>query len=255
MYKDLSDNEQQLASHLIDKYRDSVELRYTYENLADRFELSSQVTREVIEDLKSYFMECLYPQAEQRAKMDEAFDGLNSFITHPAKTWRLLGNMTMAVLRFGHHFPMALKAGLVSLQSYIDAKQFERDLLKAAIKLKYEEPLSDEQFERCIGQIKRKELEDFTEDIVSLFKSMTNTKLLKKTIVIMKDVVKKMKKYPDLYTTKDFEGVEMGIHILERGYDLFKDYKESLKAETIVIVRENERWYQNKIFQEVSNAN
>lgn len=248
MNKDLSEKEKELASHLIDKYRESVQLRYEYDDLKERFELSTQVTREVIENLKSYFMECLYPHAEERAKMDEAFDGLNSFISHPSKTWRLLGNMTMAVLKFGHHFPMALKAGLVSLESYLNAKRFERDLLKSAVKLKFKPPISNEQFEQCITQIKRSELEDFTDDIVSLFKSMSNTKLLKKTIVIMNEVLEKMKKHPTVYSTNDYEGVEMGIHILQTGYDLFKEYKESLKTETIEVIRNNERWYLDKVY-------
>jgi len=243
--------QEELAGHLIDKYRESVKKRYIYNDLNDRFELSSQVNREVIDALRTYFLESLYPAIPERKKMDEAFDGLNAFISHPAKTWKLLGNMTMAIFKFGHHFPLALRAGVISLESYISAKRFEKDLMKAAIKLEFAIPLTDEQFESCIAQIPRKDVETFTKDVVSLFRSLTNTTLLKKTIAILTDVINKMEANPKLFTEEDIVGIQLGVQILKKGYDLFEKYPESLRKEIINIVAENEKWYQDYVFNSV----
>lgn len=248
MKRKLNEAEQQLADHLIDKYRESVEMRYEFEGLSGRFTLSTQFDEEVIKDIQGYFKECLYPPAEERHKLDTAFESLNSFVSHPAKTWRLLGNMAMAIFKFGTHFPMALKAGMISLEAYLDAKKFERKLLQAAISLNFSLPLTPQQFEACIAELPRREVDAFTADIISLFQSMTDTVLLKKTISILQDVLDKMRNLPEVYSDRDVEGVELGLNILKSGYDLFKDYKESLKKEIIVVIRENEKWYLDQIY-------
>lgn len=244
----VAESEVALAAHLIDKYRDSINLRYSYEHLSHEFILSSQLTEEVVESLRGYFLDCLYPTADERKKLDEAFDSLRSFIKYPVKTWALLGNMAAAILRFGTQFPQAVKAGIVSLESYLDAKRLEHDLLKAALRKQMNMPLTDGQFEQCIAAIPRKEIEAFTHHVISLFKSMANTLLLRKTIAIMEDMHLKVKKNSHIYSARDAEGIELGIRILRQGYDLFKDYPESLKTEIINIIRENERWYLNKIY-------
>ena len=242
------ESESALANHLIDKYRDSIKLRYGYGHLSAQFILSSQLNEEVVEILRDYFLQCLYPTADERKKVDEAFDSLRSFTRHPAKTWALLGNMAAAIFKFGMQFPQAVKAGVVSLESYIDAKRFEQELLKAALRRKMSIPLSDEQFESCISDIPRKDIENFTRHIISLFKSMANTSLLKKTISIMDDVLLKIKTNKSLYSKKDAEGIELGIHILRQGYVLFKNYPESLKTEIIATIASNEKWYLDKIY-------
>lgn len=246
--RSVSEAETSLSVHLIDKYRESINIRYNYKHLSTHFELSPQLTEKVVESLRNYFLECLYPTADERVKVDEAFDSLRSFVRNPAKTWALLGNMAVAIFKFGTHFPQAIKAGVISLESYIDAKRFENDLLKAALREKMSVPLTDEQFERCIADIPRREIEIFTTHIISLFRSMANTTLLKKTITIMEDVLAKIRKNRLLYSRKDAEGIELGIHILKQGYNLFKDYPENLKSEIINIIRENERWYLDKIY-------
>jgi len=237
-----------LSSHLIDKYRDAISARYSYEHLSDHFILSSQLTNEVVDALRNYFLDCLYPVAEERRKLDEAFDSLRSFVKHPGKTWALLGNMAAAIFKFGTQFPLAIKAGVVSLESYLDAKRFEHDLLQSAIRNQLTIPLTDEQFEQCIASIPRREIEAFTRHILSLFHSMANTKLLRKTILIMEDVLAKIKGNQRLYSPKDAEGIELGLNILRKGYALFKNYPESLKTEIITMIRENERWYLDKVY-------
>jgi len=238
-----------LAVHLIDKYRESIELRYNYEHLSGQFVLSSQLDEVVVTALRSYFLNCLYPTAEERHKLDHAFESLRTFVKHPAKTWALLGNMAGAIFKFGMQFPQALKAGVVSLESYLHAKRFENDLLEAAVRMKLEMPLSNEQFERCIAEIPRKDIEAFTADVVSLFRSMSNTVLLKRTISIMNDVLEKIRSKPELYSEDDAAGILLGINLLRQGYELFKDYPESLKTEILVTIRENEAWYLDKIYQ------
>ncbi|GIV33524.1 MAG: hypothetical protein KatS3mg031_1059 [Chitinophagales bacterium] len=239
---------EQLAAHLIDKYRETVARRYNYRYLSEQFDLPDQLTEDVVEDLRNYFLTWLYPPAAERKKVDEAFESLRSFIQKPAKTWALLGSMANAIFRFGMQFPQALKAGMVSLESYLDAKRFEQELLEAALKLGLTPPLSDADFEKCIAHLPRRDLNRFVHHVISLFESMANTRLLKKTILIMQDVLRKIKANKRLYSENDRKGIELGIAILQAGYDLFSHYPESLKQEIIAIIRANEENYLKQVF-------
>ncbi len=247
---DTKTDKAQLGAHLIDKYRETIALRYDYAFLSENFELSDKLNEDVVEALRNYFLDCLYPTAVERQKVDDAFESLRSFVQKPAKTWALLGNMASAIFKFGMQFPQALKAGIVSLESYLDAKRFENDLLKAAIEMRLEAPISNEQFEKCIAKLPRRELNLFVSHIISLFQSMANTKLLGKTISIMHDVLSKVKKNKRLYSKDDADGIALGISILQSGYDLFSHYPDSLKSEIISVIRANERRYLERIFAE-----
>jgi len=239
----LSPEERQLAEHLIEKYRKSVEQRYDYDALAARLDLPPQLNREVAAKVKRYFLENIYPPAEKRAQLDKAFDHLDTYLTHPSKIWHLLGNMTAAVFKFGRHFPAALKGGFISLESFRDAKQFETTMLQAARKKDFDIPLTDAQFKECLVSIPRDEVERFLKDISAFFKSLNDTVLLRKTIEILKGVIKKMKKYPRLYSSDEIEGVAMGVEILENGYLLFKDFSPALKKGVLRTIKANELWF------------
>ena len=191
----------------------------------------------------------MYPTPEKRDEIEEAFRSLGHYITSPAKMWRLLGNMTAAVFKFGRHFPAALKAGFVSLESYMDANRFEHRLLEATLEYNYTIPLSREQFENCIRAIPRGEANEFVETVYSLFKSLTNEELLIKTLAILQSVIDKMKRYPHIYPEKDIDGIKLGMEIIENGYKMFHRYPPSVRQKAVEYIRENEHHYLNTLYQ------
>lgn len=239
-----------LVNHLIDKYREFVSKRYNYQDIDERFGLPSFVTEENIEDVKVFFSQSMYPAADDRERVDEAFDSLRHYITDPIKIWGLLGNMASAIFKFGAQFPSALKAGMQTLRAYTDAKKFEYKMTASAKELGYAAPLTDEEFLGCLKGIPREEAEHFIGDVEKLFTSLSDTVLLRKTIAILKDVVKSMRRRPSVYPEKDIEGIHLGIGILENGLELFKKMDTSLKNTTLRIILQNERWFLDEIYGE-----
>lgn len=238
--------------HLIDKYRQSIAKRYDYKNIKDNPTLPGHISPEIAETLRNYFLNNLYPEPVSRQKLDAAFTELENFALHPGKVWGLFGNITHAIFRFGFQFPAAIKAGMVSLESYTSAKHFENDLARAAMDMGFTVPLTDDQFYACMTSIPHKDLERFITELEHLFRSFTHTTLLAKTIAILEDVLNKMKSKKDVYGPNETEAIELGIDILNKGYALFIQYDDDVRKEILEFIATNERNFIRGLYKERS---
>jgi hypothetical protein len=241
---------EKLSAHLIEKYRQLIAERYQYARLKEAFELSPELSEEVVSEVRRYFLERIYPTADEREQLNDAFETLSSYVSSPAKAFGLLGNMASAVFKFGTLLPSAMKAGIASLESFIVARRFEERLLDAAMDKDYQPPLTDEAFFACVRQIPRVQAEQFVGSVYALFNSMTNTRLLGKTIAILESVVAKMKSRPAVYPEKDVEGILLGLAILRHGYAIFKDLDETLKKEITDTINISELRFLEYVYNE-----
>ncbi len=240
--------EAEMKYHLIEKYRELIAKKYDYNIIKNHPDIPASITADVVNSLKEYFLENLYPEPKKREKLDSAFSELQNYVMHPAKVWDLLGNLTSAIFKFGMQFPVALRAGLISLEAYTSTKHFENTLLKAALENGYTIPLSDEQFYECITFIPRREIDRFIKEVGHLFKSFTNTVLLEKTISILQDVLNRMKKKNDLYTPNEIEAIELGLSIMQKGHDLFMNYDDQIKEDILRFITTNETEFIDGLF-------
>ena len=239
----------ELADHLIEKYRELLQRRYNYQRLLETYSLPASITEEVVEEVKHYFLECLYPPSDQRHRLEKAFENLDTFISKPSKMLSLIGSMTKAIFRFGIQFPKALKAGMASLKSYRDASQFEEILLKAALKRNLQIPISLDDFKNCMADIPRHKAKNLIYDIKSLLEAMSDTALVARTIEILQGATDKMRHKPNLYEDFEVDGVKLGIDILHRGHDLMSKYDKKLKKTIVEFIVTNEEAFLREVYQ------
>lgn len=242
--------DRELTNYLIDRYREILGQRYNHADIDERFGLPSTVGPEMIDEVREFFMQNMYPPAIERERVDAAFDSLRHYITDPIKIWGLLGNMASAVFKFGAQFPAALRAGFQTLNTFMDARKFESRLLASCKELGYNEPLTDEQVINCLKGIPRDEAEKFIVDIEKLFESLSDTILLRKTISILRDVSRSMEARPGTYPAEDVDGINLGIGILQNGHTLFKKMDTRMKNTTLRIILQNERWFLDQVYGE-----
>lgn len=239
----------EMKYHLINKYRAVVAERYEYKNIKKTLKLPDNITPEIVETLRQYFLGNLYPEPKQRAKLDAAFAELENYVLHPAKVWNLLGNITSAIFKFGFQFPAAIKAGLISLEAYTSAMHFENTLTNVALKKKLTIPISDKDFYDCLIAIPKDDLYKFISELEQLFASFTNTTLLGKTISIMEDVIAKMQAKGDMYSKSEIEAIELGMDIMRKGYDLFIEYDDDMKNEILKLITDNEKEFIDSLYE------
>ncbi|PJZ82814.1 hypothetical protein [Leptospira meyeri] len=216
-----------LFQELILMYQSSLVKRYSSENLKLYPEFSS-ISRSKIDQLLHFFLEYLYPEYSKRKELDAAFDALSGFVNHPTKIWGILGNLAMSIFRFGKHFPMALKAGLAALHSYVTAHQFEEELVLELDRHENQIGLLNSEFamEFLISKVEKEKADAFRKDIGGLFKVFSNAELIRKIILIMEDILVRMESKGGLYTEEDRKGISLGVSILKEGREIFDEMKE-----------------------------
>jgi len=235
--------------HIIEKFRESVEKRYEFSALKQRFDLPPAITEEVISEIKNYFLTTIYPPAQERKELEEAFKELADYVRSPKKIWGLFGDMARALFKFGRHFMQALRAGMDSLNSFVGAKNFEASMAAIANKNGILPPISDEDFEDTMYQLPREDVEKFIADVKNLFGAMVNTTLLKKTLDILTHVIETMERKPQTFPKADVDGIKLGQILLRKGYDLFSKYDEETKKQIVDFIFKNEMWYIDYVYK------
>lgn len=239
--------------HIIEKFREMILKRYEYTDLKNRFELSDSITEEVVAEVKNYFLTTIYPPAQERKELEEAFRDLAAYVKQPRKIWNLFGDMARAIFKFGRHFMSALKAGMDSLDSFMGAKDFEAAMTEIANKNGMKPPMSDEDYEDAMYQLDRVKIENFIKDVKSLFGAMVNTTLLKKTLDILDHVTHTMESKPHIFPQKEVDGIKLGRSLLERGYNIFSKYDEATKQAIVDFIYKNEMWYIDSVYKKKEN--
>lgn len=235
--------------HIIDKFREMIARRYEFSTLQKRFVLPPGITEPVIEEIKEYFLSTIYPPAQERKKLEEAFRDLADYVHSPKKIWGLFGDMARALFKFGRHFLQALRAGMDALNSFLGAKKFEEDMAEIANKNGMLPPMSDNDFEEAIYLLPREEVEKFIGDVKNLFGAMVNTVLLKKTLDILQHVIETMQQKPELFPEKDVNGIILGKDLLQKGYDIFSRHDEATKRAIVDFIYLNEMTFIDDVYK------
>ncbi|TGM43200.1 hypothetical protein EHQ75_03145 [Leptospira levettii] len=211
-----------LFPEFIQLYQKSLVIRYSKDNLQNYPEFHS-ISEKTIQELLTFFLEYLYPSYEKRKKLDAAFDALSGFVNHPSKIWGILGNLAMSIFRFGKHFPMALKAGMSALHSYVTAHSFEEELVMALDAQENPKEFLESNFamEKLISFVEKEKADAFRKDVCSLFSIFSDKELVRKIILIMEDILLKMESKQSLYTENDKNGISLGVSILKEGQKIF----------------------------------
>jgi hypothetical protein len=230
------------------KFRQMVSSRYDYWAIQQRFNLPDTITPEVIADIQDYFLQFLYPSPEDRRGLEMAFENLGRYVRQPQKIFGIFGNLAAAVFKFGKHFFQALRAAFGAFDAFIGAQHFEQKMVAAANRAGIRRPMSDDDFEDCMAQLERQELEQFVKDVVALFRLMMDVELQRKTIGILDNVIATMKSKPGTYPPGDIEGITLGRTLLERGQAIFSKYDERTREDVMQLVEQNEFWYLDRIY-------
>ena len=232
---------------LIEKYRAIISQRY--DTLIDHIDSTTLLIDAVIaRRLKDFFLTEVYPSTERRIELDAAFIELSHFVEQPTLIWGLVGSLPIAIFKFGRQLPNALKAAFQCLEAYNAATGFEVAIWTAAQQQGLYETITDDEFTACIKAIPRHQLELFIAQGCQLFITLSNTELLAKTIEIMQDVISRMKAKPAIYNSNQIAAIELGLEMIQGGYELLLPYDAATKANIVAFISQTETKFIAEIF-------
>lgn len=224
-----------LKHAIIDVYREQLRLRYLPENCR-RFKELKPISDAKLDALRDYFLECIYPSSQDRDRLDDAFDRMGDIIKSPKRLMPLMTLALRSVWKLGRMFPSAVGAGRNTLEAYLETRKIEARLIEYARKNKLtpEDVAQHENMVKMVADLPEEEMLRFRNEILNLFRHLSNVKLLEATVDIMNNSKQLMESRPDLYDEEELAGFHLGHEVLTRGLKLFQSLKTS---EFPVIVR------------------
>ncbi len=221
-------NDQALRHAIIDAYREQLRERYLVDNVR-RFEEFDPISDKKIDTLRDFFLRCIYPSAEDRTHLDDAFNHMGEIIRSPRRMAPLMRVAFRSVWRLGVMFPSAVAAGTHTLEAYLETRRLEAKMLEYAKRERYGPGDVDkrEAVVQMIAHVPEEEVVRFRNEVLKLFESLSNGKLMAATVDIMENSKDLMESRPDLYHEEELAGFSLGHEVLKQGLALFRKLKPS----------------------------
>ena len=247
-------NIESARNEIINKSRELIIERYDYDYLLQRFELSDRIPEEAIADIRNYFLNNLYPDPDQRKKLEDAFGNLGTYMHEPKKVLGLFGNITKAVFKFGMDFRKVFGVGLNALKAFKVTTRFEQ-IIKDTIENKnLELPIEMGIYKSSLTEIPKSDVESYTVSVLEIFETMVDERILSKTLGILDNIIATMKKKSKLYPKKDVEGLSLGRDMLVDALSVFSKYDTKTKKEIISLIQKNEKDFLDELYESSEDA-
>lgn len=219
--------EDKILEAIIIGYRKWIRERYDFNSLSGKYEMRT-LTEPKIEGLKSFFLDYVYPDISKRNELNEAFESLDGYIKNPRKLLNLLSTSARLLFKYGRDLPKILNAAIKTLRSFRAANVFESQLAKAAKAANAVPPYEIDQMKEFVATLSREDIDNFINGTHDLFASLVNDrKLVKKIKALVSELVSKMKAKPDVFSSKEVKGIELGLELIVQADALL----ETLSAE------------------------
>ena len=236
-------------------YRDELRARYAPEH-AQQFDEMRAIPAEDLEALRDYFLDHVYPPPSEREHLDAAFDRLADMFRSPRRLQPLLSTAWSSLWKLGRQIPAAVSAGRNTLDAYWQTRRIEEVLVSNAeeIGLTEEDTHDRGQMLRLVAAVPERDVKRLIEDVLGLFKTFANRKLLDSTVEIMEASLAAMEKRRDIYSEDEVAGLTLGLGIVSGGRTLYEQVGGEVFPHLVEGVRQVENdWYQQAM-QEAAAA-
>ncbi|MCC6489718.1 MAG: hypothetical protein IT364_19655 [Candidatus Hydrogenedentes bacterium] len=213
-----------LVKHaVIDGYREELRGRYALENVR-RFSQFDGISDEKLETLRDYLLECVYPAAAERHRLDVAFEHVGQILHSPRQMAPLMKMAVAAAWKLGLGFTSAMAVGTHVIEVHRETRRLEESMCEfARVHQSTPETMARrESIVRMLAQVPEQEMLRFRKDVLKLFESLSNVKLLAAAVSIMENAKNLMESRPDLYGPEEVAGFQLGHDVLRRGLALFQ---------------------------------
>jgi len=239
---------EKILEEIIEGYRNTIYQRYQYQNIKDTFGIPESINEEIVNQLRNYFLNYMYPEYNMRAELNEAFKSLDNYIKHPQKLLRILLDAAKLIFRYGRHLPKILNSGLKAMKTFRAATNFENNLVDEAIKNKIEAPYDLLKIDALIKLLSRKEIEKFIEISQSLFEILHDRILIKKIKEVIQYLILIMREKEESYSLSQIKGLEIGFEMINEGDRLFNGLTKEDQQNLVNLITEIEKDKLDHIF-------
>ncbi|MBI1288512.1 MAG: hypothetical protein GC178_13155 [Flavobacteriales bacterium] len=233
-------SDEEILDGVIIGFRNLVKDRYQYDKISSKYDIPASFDEDRMIRYRDFFLEQMYPLPEKRALLNEAFNSLDNYLTHPDKLLRILFDSAAIVLRHGRSIPKLMGAGIKGFKSFRQATDFEAKLVWKAKKSGKLPPYSNDDINSFIKALRRKDIDAFIENVRDLLEVLYDRPLVREVIQITQELIARMKKSRGRYSATEIAGLEVGLNMLVEGNMLFDELSadDQLRIFDIIIAIE-----------------
>ena len=239
---------EEILEEIIDGYRSTIYQRYQYQNIKDKYGIPESINEDIVNQLRDYFLNYMYPDYSTRAELNEGFKSLDIYIKHPQNLLRILFDAAKLIFSYGRHLPKILNAGLNAMKSFRAATNFENSLVDEAIKNEIEAPFDLSKIDALIKLLSRKEIDNFIEISQSLFKILYDRILIEKIKDVIQYIILVMRRKEGSYSLSQIKGLEIGLEMINEGDKLFTRLTKEDQQNLVNLITEIEKDNLDHIF-------
>lgn len=234
--------------------RDEVDRRYRLDYLQEIPELEEKgllegITQEMVDRVKDFFREVLYPTGEDRETRDTSVDRIMAILNNPGRMLELLPKMPFFVFRYGGSLLTAARAGLQVIASHRLSIRIEREAVENLEDLCREEDLEitaeteipQELFRRAFARIPERQ----TEEMISHLKKITRLGMQPRIIEAAKELFHEIRK--SLRNDDERAAVDYAFWVMEQLESQVRDHSKELMERLLTIAEIGERYYLNEL--------
>lgn len=215
-----------LEEAVIEFYRQEIHRRYQLDRMR-QVEQFDDIPDAMLDALRDFFLERIYPSEEVRHELDAALDELRGLLHSPKRLTILLRSSLTSIFRLGAHMPAAISAAIGALDALRKTRKLETHMMEVAHRLDLvpKDAADRRKMVRVIAGVPEKVVRDLIHDVVHLFEALSDVKMLSGLLRVMKRWLRAMEARPDLYNAEERRGVALALEVLQGGLDLFLHLK------------------------------
>ncbi|NIA16457.1 MAG: hypothetical protein GWP08_20550 [Nitrospiraceae bacterium] len=230
---------------VLEAFREEIGQRYSLDNLRSHEPLAD-IDDEYLIELRDFLLDNLYPEAERRGELDEAFDHLHALLRSPRQLKPLMRTALASMWRLGRHLPGAISAGLRATEALRETRKLERQLIDAAAECGFapEDFARREALAKTVARIPEDIIRRLVAEVIDLFTALSDVKTLTAMCQIMERALGVMETKPDTYDDQQRLGVALALQVVRGGLDLFERLTgDQFKRILETFERVELRWY------------
>jgi hypothetical protein len=204
----------------------------------------------MVDRVKDFFRDVLYPVGKDRVKRDESVDTVMAILNNPGRMLELLPVMPGFIVRYGGSLLTAARAGLQVISTHRLSVEIEREVASNLQELCEEEKIEiDEKteipvetFRRALARVPWEQ----SEAMITHLKKITRLGMQTKIIHAANELFHEIRK--SLHTEDEREAVDYALWVLEQLEMQVKDHSTELMDRLITIAELTERHYLEELY-------
>jgi len=244
-----------LHSKIILFFREELDKRYHMEHLQEIPSIAQEgllegVTQEMIDRVKGFFREVLYPEGEERYKRDKSIEKVMALLNNKARLMVLLPSLPGILFRHGGALVSATQAGSSVLSAYrfsskIEARaveNLEEICEEKEVQIEESVPIPSSMFRRAFSGVPR----DWSEKMMSHLIELTKLGMHHGTVDATKEVLTQLRE--SLSSEEERQAIDHALWVLQRLEEEVRHHNRVTMKRLLRIIELSETQYLEDLY-------